>query len=254
MRILICGKGGSGKSTISSLLAKEIARIGNKVLVIDTDESNFGVHMQLGMDKPDDFMNYFGGKKVLFEKTKRLREKWKIDDLPDEYISEKGNVKLMVMGKIYDFGEGCACPINALASKFLEVLELSENEFLIADTDAGVEHFGRGVENGCDFIIAIIDPSRESILLAEKISKLGQQVNKPVYYVLNKVKKEIEKELLASVVKNRVAAIISENKNIFKANLAGAELDFDVKGINELANLVGSENNIDDKIDILKGV
>ncbi len=238
MKILICGKGGSGKSTISALLAKEIAVRENRVLVIDTDESNFGVHMQLGMGKPDDFMNYFGGKKVLFEKTKRLREKWKTDDLPDEYIIEKGNIKLMAMGKIYDFGEGCACPINALTSKFLEVLELSANEFLIADTDAGVEHFGRGVEEGCDLIFAIIDPSRESILLAEKISKLGQQVNKPVYYVLNKVNKEIEKELLGSIDTNRIAAIIPEDKNIFKSNLAGAELDFYVKGIKELANLV----------------
>ena len=242
MKILICGKGGCGKSTISALLAKEIAGRGKRVLVIDTDESNFGVHMQLGMDKPDDFMNYFGGKKVLFEKTKRLREKWKIDDLPGEYISEKGNVKLMVMGKIYDFGEGCACPINALVSKFLEVLELSDNDFLIADTDAGVEHFGRGVENGCEFIIAIIDPSQESILLAEKISKLGQQVKKPVYYVLNKVNKEIENELFASVVKNKVAAVITENKNIFKSNLAGTELDFQVKGINKLADLLESNN------------
>ena len=246
MKILICGKGGSGKSTISALLAKEIARRGNRVIVIDTDESNFGIHMPLGMDKPDDFMNYFGGKKVLFEKTKRLRRKWKTDDLPDEYIIEKGNIKLMAMGKIYDFGEGCACPINALTSKFLEVLELNEDEFLIADTDAGLEHFGRGVENGCDLIFTIIDPSRESVLLAEKISKLGQQVNKPVHYVLNKVNQEIEREILASVTKNKVAAIISENKNIFKANLAGTGFNIEVNGIKELANLVGSDDNTDE--------
>jgi CO dehydrogenase nickel-insertion accessory protein CooC1 len=33
MKILICGKGGSGKSTISSLLAKSMARKGYNVLV-----------------------------------------------------------------------------------------------------------------------------------------------------------------------------------------------------------------------------
>jgi len=240
MKILICGKGGSGKSTISALLARELAKKGNKILVIDTDESNFGLHLQLGMVKPEDFMNYFGGKKVLLEKTKSLRKKWKIDDLPQKYISEKENIKLMAIGKIYNFGEGCACPINALASKFLEVLDLSENEFLIADTDAGVEHFGRGVENGCDCIFSIIDPNKESILLAEKIYKLGQQVNKPVYYVLNKVNKESGKELSATVNNNKVVAIIPENKNIFRANLAGTELDFDVKGIKDLANLIES--------------
>ena len=242
MKILVCGKGGSGKSTISSLLAKEIARRGNKVLVIDTDESNFGLHNQLGMRKPDDFMNYFGGKKILFEKTKKLRKKWEMDDLPHKYIVEKDNIKLMAMGKIYNFGEGCACPINALTSKFLEVLKLSENEFLIADTDAGVEHFGRGVEKGCDIILAVIDPSMESILLADKISKLGQEVNKPVYYVLSKVNKEIEKYILKAVDKSKVVAIIPEDKNIFKSNLTGTELNFKVKGINELADLFKIDN------------
>ena len=242
MKILICGKGGSGKSTISSLVAKEIARRGNRVLVIDTDESNFGLHTQLGMVKPDDFMNYFGGKNILFEKTKKLRQKWNMDDLPHEYIVEKNNIKLMSIGKIYNFGEGCACPINALTSKFLEILKLSENEFLIADTDAGVEHFGRGVEKGCDLIIAVIDPSNESILLAEKISKLGQEVNKPVYYVLNKVDDETEKYILENVDKSKVVAIVPEDKKIFRTNLTGNELNFDVKGINELADRLKDYN------------
>jgi len=67
MKILICGKGGCGKSTIVALLAKEIAARRNTVLVIDSDESNIGLHSRLGMQKPDDFMNYFGGKKLLFE-------------------------------------------------------------------------------------------------------------------------------------------------------------------------------------------
>jgi len=60
MKILVCGKGGWGESTISTLLAKEINTRGNKVLVIDTDESSFGLHSQLGMDLPQNFMNYYG--------------------------------------------------------------------------------------------------------------------------------------------------------------------------------------------------
>lgn len=97
MKILICGKGGSRKSTMSARLAKEITRRGKKVLVIDTDESNFGIHIHLGMKKPADFMHYFGGKKVLFEKTKTLRQKWKINELPDKYLTEKEKIKLMTI-------------------------------------------------------------------------------------------------------------------------------------------------------------
>jgi CO dehydrogenase maturation factor len=241
VKILICGKGGSGKSTIMSLLAREIASRGNKVLVIDSDESNIGLHNRLGMQKPEDFMNYFGGKEVLFEKTKELKNKWELDDLPGDYLVDKGNIQLLSMGKIYQFGEGCACPINVLSSKFLEIIHTGNKDFMIADTDAGIEHFGRGVEKGVDIIFIIIDPSRESILLAEKVSGLGWQLDKPVYYILNRVTDpETEKLLLNSVDKEKVVAIIPEDKGIFIAGLTGSEFNMDIKGIKEIADMLES--------------
>jgi CO dehydrogenase maturation factor len=242
MKILICGKGGCGKSTIVALLAKEIAIRKGKVLVIDSDESNIGLHSRLGMQKPEDFMNYFGGKKVLFEKTKELKDKWRLDDLPRNYLTEKGNIQLLSMGKIYQFGEGCACPINALSSRFLEILDLGDEEFLIADTDAGIEHFGRGVEKGVDILFVVIDPSRESILLAEKVSELGRQVVKPVYYILNRIAdQKTEEFLLSSIDRGKVIAIIPENKEIFISGLVGNEFNIEIEGVKEIADLLESE-------------
>ena len=241
MKTLVCGKGGCGKSTVVALLARELAERGNKILVIDSDESNIGLHSRLGMEKPDDFMNYFGGKKVLFAKTKEMKNAWRLDDLPRDYLAEKGNIQLLSMGKIYQFGEGCACPINALSSKFLEIVDLGDGEFLIADTDAGIEHFGRGVEKGVDILLVIIDPSQESILLAKKISELGQQVDKPVYYVLNRISdQETQDLLLNSIDREKVIAIIPENKEIFISGLAGNEFNMDVDGIKKIADMLES--------------
>ena len=241
MKTLVCGKGGCGKSTVVALLARELAERGNKILVIDSDESNIGLHSRLGMENPDDFMNYFGGKKVLFAKTKEMKNAWRLDDLPRDYLAEKGNIQLLSMGKIYQFGEGCACPINALSSKFLEIVDLGDGEFLIADTDAGIEHFGRGVEKGVDILLVIIDPSQESILLAKKISELGQQVDKPVYYVLNRISdQETQDLLLNSMDREKVIAIIPENKEIFISGLAGNEFNMDVDGIKKIADMLES--------------
>jgi len=161
--------------------------------------------------------------------------------LPEDYLTEKGNIQLLSMGKIYQFGEGCACPINALSSKFLEVLDLRDGEFLIADTDAGIEHFGRGVENGVDILLVIIDPSRESILLAKKISELGQQVDKPVYYILNRISNQETKNLIMnSIDGERVIAVIPENKEIFISGLAGNEFNMDIESIREIADILES--------------
>lgn len=74
MRIAVCGKGGSGKSTISALLAKQMAKKKN-VLVLDIDESNYGLHSQLGLKPPRDLMEYFGGKKGFKEKQREAPKK-----------------------------------------------------------------------------------------------------------------------------------------------------------------------------------
>ena len=250
MKILTCGKGGCGKSTITALLAKEMAARKNKVLVVDNDESNIGLNSRLGIPKPQDFMNYFGGKKVLFEKTKELKHKWILDDLPKDYLSYKGNIKLLSMGKIYEFGEGCACPINALSSKFLENLDLGDNEYLLADTDAGIEHFGRAVDKGVDILLVVIDPSQESILLAQKISELGRQADKPVYYIVNRVPDhETEELLLNSLATGRVIASVWENKDIFISGLTGSEIDATAEGIKEVANMLESKKKTGVKIE-----
>lgn len=236
MKVLVCGKGGCGKSTVVALLSKKMAKRENKVLVIDSDESNTGLHLRLGMTKPEDFMNYFGGKKILFEKTKEITGRWKLDDLPKEYLSEKGNIQLLSMGKIYQFGEGCACPINVLSSRMLEILDVGDKEFLIVDTDAGIEHFGRGVEKGVDSLVVVIEPSKDSILLAQKISDLGKQLGKATYLVLNRVNHESEMLLLESIDKEKVIAVIPENREVFMSGLAGKELKISFEGIKQIAD------------------
>jgi len=129
----------------------------------------------------------------------------------------------------------------------LEVIELEDNEFVIADTDAGIEHLGRGVDKGCDIILAVIDPSQESIKLAKKISGMAKAINKSFYYVRNKVDEETKEVLLKSVDKNKVIASISEDKRIFKNCLNGEELDFKVKEIEKLADFLEEDTKKGEK-------
>ncbi len=255
MKLLICGKGGSGKSTVSSLLAKAMAVRGLNVLVIDTDESNYGLHRQLGMELPDDFMNFFGGKRGMFKKRraasgkedvkKKGREpvnlfdkRWGFDDLPAEYLTTKNGIKLLAVGKIHDFGEGCACPMGALAKNLLDNLDVTDEEVVIIDTDAGVEHFGRGVEKGCDAILAVVDPSYESLKLAGKIDGMAKSIGKKIYFVLNKVDDDDRAMMLESLDQLNVVGTIPANRDISRAGLAGEELGLNLPEIESLAGAI----------------
>jgi CO dehydrogenase maturation factor len=247
MKISICGKGGCGKSSITTLLAKEFAKKGYNVLVIDGDESNLSLHKLLGMDLPKDFIEYLGGRK---EFMKKLREKMdgkevelfeeeiSIASLPKEYLVEKDNIKLLAIGKIHDFGEGCACPMGALLREFLKSLKLNDKEVVIVDTEAGIEHFGRGVEGGCDVIIAVIDPTYESIRLSKKIEEIGEKLGKKVYFIVNKVDDETKDLILENINKDKVIAVIPNNKEIMRCGLKGEELKAELPEIKDIVEIL----------------
>lgn len=52
MKIAVMGKGGSGKTTISAILARQIARSGREVVALDCDSNpNLGVSLGLGTER-----------------------------------------------------------------------------------------------------------------------------------------------------------------------------------------------------------
>ncbi len=235
MKILVCGKGGCGKSTVTALLAKSMADKGYNVLVVDSDESNFGLHRQLGLELPEDFMNFLGGKKTLIEKMmgamkkgekpELFEENWNIADIPVPYVASKGNISMVSVGKIHDFGEGCACPMGALAKHFLKNINTGSRDFVLVDTEAGVEHFGRGVEEGCDLILMVLDPSYESIRLSEKVAELCDRAGKKLHFIFNKVDGGGRTAMLGAVGEERVLSIIPPSGELFQAGLEGREFE-----------------------------
>jgi len=72
MKISVCGKGGSGKSTLVTLLANQAVARGLTVLVVDADESNTGLFRLLDFDQPPvPLMELAGGKKKIRDKIRR---------------------------------------------------------------------------------------------------------------------------------------------------------------------------------------
>ena len=195
IKISVCGKGGSGKSTLVSLLANAAQTKGLTTLVVDSDESNSGLFRMLGLDKPPvPLMALVGGKEGIKEKMDQpsllSESELTLDKIPYPYVNQKNGLRLLSIGKIHQALEGCACPMGVLSREFLKKLRLEQNEIAIVDMEAGVEHFGRGIDNSLDAVFVVVEPSFESIALAEKIKELASGINKDFWAVLNKVSSE----------------------------------------------------------------
>ena len=243
MKMILCGKGGCGKSTVATLLARAYQKEGKNVLVIDSDESNYGLHRQLGFDLPEDFTHYFGGKKGAYrvqdEKGRVFDNRWHFSDIPEKYMTGEENLHLMAIGKIAEAEEGCACGIGFTGKMFLDNLETGTDDIVITDTEAGVEHFGRGLDRCADVILMIIDPSYESIHLSEKIYDMGKALDKPVFFVINKADRE-QALMVREAIRDRDAVIaeIPAQAEIMMAGLKGEPLSCDSPGVREIIDKV----------------
>ena len=246
MIISLCGKGGCGKSTVSALLAKEFAKRGNSVLVLDADESNSGLNRQLGLSMPRDFINFFGGKSAISHTIKNselepsfMEQTWAFSDIPTDYISEKHGIKLLTVGKIRESGEGCACPAAIITKRIIANLRLNTGDVLIMDTEAGIEHLGRGIEIGVDALIVVVEPSFESIELSKTISKKSREIHKPTYFVLNKVD-SLSEDYMRNNISNdcNIIAAIPTSSDIAHAGLLGEALDFENDQIKKLVSFL----------------
>jgi len=243
VKLSVCGKGGSGKSTIVTLLAKEAQARGYQVLVVDSDESNSGLFGMLGFDKaPIPLLELVGGKRKVqrvmrssfssgeeeYQMNVLARKEIWIEDIPPEHILKEDNLRLVCVGKILQSLEGCACPMGVLSREFLKKLRLKANEIAIVDMEAGVEHFGRGVETSIDSVLVVVEPSLESLTLAEKVKSLAAGIGINNFWaVLNKVASEDIALKLRTELKKRgvnVVGTIHNAPEIFEACLEGHAL------------------------------
>jgi len=96
MKISVCGKGGSGKSTLTSLLANQVISHGLGVLIVDSDESNSGLFKMLGFEYPPvPLMELVGGKKKLREKMSYpnvlAKSHLSIKDIPPRHLIRRSS-------------------------------------------------------------------------------------------------------------------------------------------------------------------
>jgi CO dehydrogenase maturation factor len=204
MKIAISGKGGVGKTTLASLIIKNFADRGNKVLAIDADP-DANLAGALGVEHPEQIVPLSQMKELIEERTESktgtmgsfFKLNPHVSDLPEKLSVQKGNIRVMVMGGVKRGGGGCICPESVMLKTLITHLILARDEVVVLDMEAGIEHLGRGTASSVNKLIVVVEPGKRSIETAHQIKKLAQDLGlKNIVLVGNKVRNEQDKEFL----------------------------------------------------------
>jgi len=255
-RILVCGKGGSGKSTVVALIATVLQHKAYETMVLDGDASNpeglvrllFGLGIE-GEPKP--LIEFFGGVDVVtcpVDDPSPLTRINDSDPVPEhridlfkeisaEYYLQKGSTTLLQAGKIETYGQGCDGPLEKVVRDFM----VEGDAVNLIDMKAGIEHFGRKIPDRMDVILGVLDYTLESVSIAKRMAEFCQEAGiKNFWLILNKIgSEEVESMIMDKLLnlRDKVIGSISYHQELIKTGLSGNALG-ECKALDEVERIV----------------
>ena len=231
--VSISGKGGTGKTTITTLLLKTLLKhTKHALLVVDADPV-----MNLPSMLNVDIENTVG------EAATQLRQDIDAGSIPAatskqdrlegevyEALVEGDRFDLLAMGRTE--GEGCYCFVNRVLTQILDTIT-KNYDITLLDMDAGLEHLSRRTDRNVDVLIIIIDPSKMSYDAAVRIRDLAQEVHidfKRIWVIANRFPASLMTEASANLELRlnqaglELAGIVPADDQIATYNLQGRSL------------------------------
>jgi len=168
--IAVAGKGGSGKTSVASLVIRYLMKNGARpILAIDADP-NANLGESLGLDIKQtvgSIIASFNEEKINIPPgmTKEAYLEYKLN----EAVVETKGLDLVTMGR----GEGsdCYCYPNLILRKFADTL-MENYPYTVMDNEAGMEHLSRRTTNDVDELLIISDHSVKGVRTVARIRDL----------------------------------------------------------------------------------
>ncbi|WP_406162152.1 ATP-binding protein [Streptomyces canus] len=214
MRIAFVGKGGSGKTTLSALFSRQLARSGAPVLAVDGD-INQHLAEALGHDGDDlgapplgahmaDIKDYLRGtnpriasREAMIKTTppgrgSRLLRLLGDDELHARHVRRVGDVPLMVTGEFDESDLGVACYHSKLGGVELYLNHLVDGpgEYVVVDMTAGADAFASGLFTRFDLTFLVAEPTRKGVSVYRQYRDHAREFGVRIAVIGNKVTDE----------------------------------------------------------------
>jgi CO dehydrogenase maturation factor len=252
LKIAISGKGGTGKTTLTSLLAQTYVDRGREVLAVDSDPSP---SLANALAFPDELLaklQPISKMEVLIEERTGAKPgaaagfftiNPRVDDLPERFSAVHEGVRLLEMGSVNSGGGGCICPESAMLKTLFTHLLFRKDDILLMDMYAGVEHLGRATVDFVDTMLIVVEPTRRSLTTANQIKQLAEDIGLTrLWLVGNRIRNEEDVAFLEKEAgKLPLLGYLPDDPGVVEADHKGASVYAQVPSLREAAGRIADQ-------------
>jgi CO dehydrogenase maturation factor len=216
MKVAFVGKGGSGKTTLSSLFVRQLAGSGRPVIAIDAD-INQHLADALGAEQPpplgmhlDEIKDYLrgtnpriGSASAMVKTTppgsgSRILRVGGTDPVHELSVTAPCGATLMATGPFAEDDLGVACYHSKTGAVELYLNHLADGpgEYVVTDCTAGAESFASGMFTRFDLTVLVAEPTRKGIGVYQQWRQYASGYDVAVAVVGNKVQSAEDVEFL----------------------------------------------------------
>ena len=245
MRIAICGKGGSGKSTIAGTLARQLARRGHKVVAVDADPNpNLGVSLGVPRETVEEMRPILN---ALLDAGHTHNDPMPLaEDLLARYgVDAPEGIRLVATGKIERPTDACLCSGSHNTTRQFFGDLTADDRVVVADLEAGLNDLIWAKPGPDDVVLAVTEGSEKSMEIARRAVVVAQELGvSRIVGVANRSLAEGDVERVARQLGVTEVVRIPEDPAVEHADQLGvAPLDADptspaMKAVSQLADLL----------------
>ena len=172
--IAVCGKGGSGKTTVCALMVRHLVeRTGRSVLAVDAD-ANACLGLVLGAEPETTVADIREATlKREIQPSPGFDRERAFEYAVHQAVVEAKGFDLLAMGR--PEGASCYCAVNHLLRKYLDAAS-QDYAYVLVDNEAGMEHLSRRTTDDVDHLVVVAEATAVGVLTARRIFELSERL------------------------------------------------------------------------------